>query len=133
MKREKSETFESIFPPEIGQSRIISRWSNDELMLAVRGISEFGKSFQAIADFLGTKSEAHVRTFFVNYRRKYNLDAIVKQFETQTHQRQKDIELRDNETSISMCNDAENASFSNKSSKEIANIKNMRDVLNVSK
>jgi hypothetical protein len=30
---------------------------------------------------LCTKSDAQVRTFFVNYRRKYNLDSVLKEFE----------------------------------------------------
>lgn len=32
---------------------------------------------------LGTKTEAHVRSFFVNYRRRYNLDEIVGEYEAE--------------------------------------------------
>ena len=31
-----------------------------------------------IASILGTKTESHVRSFFVNYRRRYDLDVIYK-------------------------------------------------------
>lgn len=30
---------------------------------------------------MGTKTEAHVKTFYVNHRRRYNLDQIIKKFE----------------------------------------------------
>lgn len=34
-----------------------------------------------IAEIIGTKTESHVRSFFVNYRRRYNLDAALKEYE----------------------------------------------------
>ena len=42
------------------------------------GIRTFGKNFTAIAEVIGTKTESHVRSFFVNYRRRYNLDTALK-------------------------------------------------------
>lgn len=32
---------------------------------------------------LGTKTEAHVRSFFVNYNRRFNLDEILAEFEAE--------------------------------------------------
>lgn len=32
---------------------------------------------------IGTKTESHVRSFFVNYRRRYNLDNALKEFEAE--------------------------------------------------
>ena len=46
----------------------------------VSGIRKFGKNFAAIASILGTKTESHVRTFFVNYKRRYNLDDVLKEY-----------------------------------------------------
>jgi hypothetical protein len=40
-----------------------------------------GKDFQAIAETLGTKTEAHVRSFFISYRRRFNLDAVIREHE----------------------------------------------------
>ena len=34
-----------------------------------------------IAEVIGTKTDSHVRSFFVNYRRRYNLDAALKEYE----------------------------------------------------
>ena len=39
---------------------------------------KFGKNFGIIAEVIGTKTESHVRSFFVNYRRRYNLDNALK-------------------------------------------------------
>ena len=42
---------------------------------------KYGKDFQAIADVIGNKLEAHVRSFFVNFRRRYNLDEVLAEYE----------------------------------------------------
>ena len=42
------------------------------------GVRKFGKNFGIIAEVIGTKTESHVRSFFVNYRRRYNLDNALK-------------------------------------------------------
>jgi len=51
--------------------------------LGVEGIRKFGKNFKVIAEIIGTKTESHLRSFFVNYRRKYNLDAALKDYEAE--------------------------------------------------
>ncbi|XP_063230264.1 REST corepressor 1 isoform X2 [Bacillus rossius redtenbacheri] len=81
----KRKTGEGIdeFRPADSTSRINARWTNDELLLAVQGVRKYGKDFRAIAEVIGTKTEAHMRSFFVNYRRRYNLDAVLKEFESE--------------------------------------------------
>ncbi|CAH1793227.1 unnamed protein product [Owenia fusiformis] len=69
-------------PPEMN-SRINARWSNEELLLAVQGVRKYGKDFKAIAEVIGNKSETHVRSFFINYRRRYNLDEVVAEYEAE--------------------------------------------------
>ena len=61
--------------------KINHRWSNEELLLAVQGVRKYGKNFKAIAEVIGNKTEAHVRSFFVNHRRRYNLDEVFAEFE----------------------------------------------------
>uniref|UniRef100_A0A182VWQ3 REST corepressor n=1 Tax=Anopheles minimus TaxID=112268 RepID=A0A182VWQ3_9DIPT len=80
-KRKIDDVLEVLKPPEVSSVRLNSRWNNDELMLAVQGVRMYGRNFQAIADTLGSKTEAQVRTFFMNYRRRFNLDAVLKEFE----------------------------------------------------
>ena len=47
------------------------------------GVRKFGKNFGIIAEIIGTKTESHVRSFFVNYRRRYNLDNALKEYEAE--------------------------------------------------
>ncbi|XP_037914688.1 REST corepressor 2 isoform X2 [Hermetia illucens] len=88
LKRKNSDSIEELRPQE-NASKINPRWSNDELLLAVQGVKKFGKDFQAIAEIIGTKTEAQVRTFFVNYRRRYNLDSVLKEYEAEKDLQQK--------------------------------------------
>ena len=82
LKRKTSDGIDDSRPPE-NAGRINSRWTNDELLLAVQGIRKYGKDFAVIAEVIGTKTEAHLRSFFVNYRRRYNLDAVLKEYEAE--------------------------------------------------
>ena len=65
------------------QNNINAKWSQEELLLGVQGIRKFGKNFATIAEVIGTKTESHVRSFFVNYRRRYNLDNALKEYEAE--------------------------------------------------
>ncbi|XP_074101382.1 REST corepressor isoform X2 [Cotesia typhae] len=82
LKRKTVDGIDDLRPPEV-TNRINARWTNDELLLAVQGVRKYGKDFSAIADVIGTKTEAHLRSFFVNYRRRYNLDAVLKEYEAE--------------------------------------------------
>ncbi|KAF4519505.1 hypothetical protein B566_EDAN010690 [Ephemera danica] len=53
------------------------------MLLAVQGIRKYGKDFRAIAEVIGTKTEAHLRSYFVNYRRRFNLDTVLKEYEAE--------------------------------------------------
>jgi hypothetical protein len=58
------------------------------------GIRRYGKDFKAIADVISNKTEAHIRSFFVNYRRRYNLDEVLEEYEKEhggiTHKREEE-------------------------------------------
>ncbi|XP_046383265.1 REST corepressor 1 [Ischnura elegans] len=82
LKRKTGEGIDDLRPPD-SNNRINARWTNDELLLAVQGVRKYGKDFRAIAEVIGTKTEAHLRSFFVNYRRRYNLDAVLKEYEAE--------------------------------------------------
>lgn len=81
LKRKHSDSLEELRPTNETSSRINSRWTSEELLLAVQGVRKYGKDFKSIAEVIGNKTEHHVRTFFVNYRKKYNLDTVLKDFE----------------------------------------------------
>ncbi|KAK4003089.1 REST corepressor 1 [Daphnia magna] len=71
----------SSWKPPDNSGRINARWTNEELLIAVQGVRKYGKDFKAIADVIGTKNEAHVRLFFISYRKRYNLDAVLREYE----------------------------------------------------
>lgn len=81
LKRKTTEGIDDVRPNADSTSRINARWTNEELLLAVQGVRKYGKDFKTIAETLGTKTESHLRSFFVNYRRRYNLDNVLKDFE----------------------------------------------------
>lgn len=80
LKRKSADDIDDIMQAD-SSNRLNTRWTGDELQLAVKGVQTHGKDFQAIAELLGTKTEAQVRSFFLSYRRKYNLDEMVEEFE----------------------------------------------------
>lgn len=51
--------------------------------MSFTGVRKYGKDFKAIAEVIGNKIEAHVRSFFVNYRRRYNLDEVLAEYEAE--------------------------------------------------
>ena len=55
----------------------------NELCNIVVGVRKYGKDFQAIAEVIGNKLEAHVRSFFINFRRRYNLDEVMAEYEAE--------------------------------------------------
>ncbi|XP_040568598.1 REST corepressor 1 isoform X2 [Lepeophtheirus salmonis] len=65
------------------ENKFNARWKDDELLLGVQGVRKYGKNFKIIAEAIGTKTESNVRSFFVNYRRRYNLDAALKEYEAE--------------------------------------------------
>lgn len=80
LARQGADTLDLMRPNE-ASTRINPRWNAEEHQLAVQGIRKYGKDFTAIAEIIGTKTEAHLRTFFVNYRRRLNLDSLLKEFD----------------------------------------------------
>lgn len=83
MKRKVGDSGVEELRPGEPTAKINSRWTNDELLMAVTAVRKYGRDFQAIAETLGTKTEAHVRSFFISYRRRYNLDAMVREHEAE--------------------------------------------------
>ncbi|WAR18988.1 RCOR3-like protein [Mya arenaria] len=76
MQKHKLGSSTEMFRCADNMAKINAKWTNEELLLAVQGIRKYGKDFAAIAEVIGTKTEAHLRSFFVNFRRRYNLDEM---------------------------------------------------------
>ncbi|GFW62984.1 REST corepressor 3 [Trichonephila clavipes] len=78
LKLKVSEGIDAYRPSE-SENRINNRWTNDEYLLAVQGIRRYGKDFKAIAEVIKTKNDGHVKNFFMNFRRRFNLDNLLKE------------------------------------------------------
>lgn len=89
MKAKRSvDTMVRLHPGDAAMNRNVSRWNNDEMQIAVKGFRRHGKDFQAIAEIIGTKNEQQVRSFYANYRKKFYLDDIVKEFDEEQQRQQ---------------------------------------------
>ncbi|KAM6949410.1 LOW QUALITY PROTEIN: REST corepressor 2 [Aplochiton taeniatus] len=70
----------SALRPSDSAPKMNSRWSTEEQLLAVQAIRRYGKDFLAIAEVIGTKTPAQVGSFFVSYRRRFNLDEVLREW-----------------------------------------------------
>uniref|UniRef100_A0A8C9M2M8 REST corepressor 1 n=1 Tax=Panthera tigris altaica TaxID=74533 RepID=A0A8C9M2M8_PANTA len=68
--------------PEVAQ-KCNARWTTEEQLLAVQAIRKYGRDFQAISDVIGNKSVVQVKNFFVNYRRRFNIDEVLQEWEAE--------------------------------------------------
>ncbi|KAM9317415.1 REST corepressor 3 isoform 1-T1 [Gastrophryne carolinensis] len=71
------------FRPAESSQKVNARWTTEEQLLAVQGVRKYGKDFQAIADVIGNKTVGQVKNFFVNYRRRFNLEEVLQEWEAE--------------------------------------------------
>lgn len=84
----------TLLRPGAITNRISARWSNDEYQLAIRGMRKYGKDFRSIAEIIGTKNESQLNQFYTNFRKKFNLDEILKEFEAKQLQERQHKEVQ---------------------------------------
>uniref|UniRef100_A0A3B4U6Y9 REST corepressor 1 n=1 Tax=Seriola dumerili TaxID=41447 RepID=A0A3B4U6Y9_SERDU len=82
LKEKLSSGVEEFKQPEVNQ-KFNTRWTTEEQLLAVQAIRKYGRDFQAISDVIGNKSVVQVKNFLVNYRRRFNLDEVLQEWEAE--------------------------------------------------
>lgn len=53
------------------------------LNLSPAAVRRYGKDFAAIADVIGNKTVAQVSSFFVSYRRRFNLEEVLREWQAE--------------------------------------------------
>ncbi|XP_056609463.1 REST corepressor 2 [Triplophysa dalaica] len=82
LKHNLNEGIDGVRPAEPNQ-KLNSRWSTEEQLLAVQAVRRYGKDFAAIADVIGNKTVAQVSSFFVSYRRRFNLEEVLREWQAE--------------------------------------------------
>ncbi|KAK2913656.1 hypothetical protein QQF64_030573 [Cirrhinus molitorella] len=82
LKHNLGEEIEVLRPSEPTQ-KVNSRWTTEEQLLAVQAVRRYGKDFAAIADVIGNKTVAQVSSFFISYRRRFNLEEVLREWQAE--------------------------------------------------
>ncbi|KAJ8266250.1 hypothetical protein GJAV_G00128270 [Gymnothorax javanicus] len=82
LKRDMVGGIDALRPTEPAP-KINSRWTTEEQLLAVQAIRRYGKDFAAIAEVIGNKTVPQVSSFFISYRRRFNLDEVLQEWQAE--------------------------------------------------
>ena len=68
--------------PQLAETVLIY-YSSELNVMYFTAVRRYGKDFQAMAEVLGNKSVSQCRNFFVNYRRRFNLQQVLEEYEAE--------------------------------------------------
>uniref|UniRef100_A0A3P9AIK9 Nuclear receptor corepressor 2 n=1 Tax=Esox lucius TaxID=8010 RepID=A0A3P9AIK9_ESOLU len=89
-----SEVEETTTPPlssdlanlEMNES---SRWTEEEMETAKKGLLQYGRNWSAIAKMVGSKTVSQCKNFYFNYKKRQKLDEILQQHKMKSERERK--------------------------------------------
>uniref|UniRef100_A0AAZ3QF96 Nuclear receptor corepressor 2 n=1 Tax=Oncorhynchus tshawytscha TaxID=74940 RepID=A0AAZ3QF96_ONCTS len=89
-----SEVEETATPPlsselanlEMNES---SRWTEEEMETAKKGLLQYGRNWSAIAKMVGSKTVSQCKNFYFNYKKRQKLDEILQQHKMKSERERK--------------------------------------------
>uniref|UniRef100_A0A674PDY8 Nuclear receptor corepressor 2 n=1 Tax=Takifugu rubripes TaxID=31033 RepID=A0A674PDY8_TAKRU len=89
-----SEVEETTTPPlnnelanlEMSES---SRWTEEEMETAKKGLLQYGRNWSAIAKMVGSKTVSQCKNFYFNYKKRQKLDEILQQHKIKSEKERK--------------------------------------------
>uniref|UniRef100_A0A3Q2Q4D6 Nuclear receptor corepressor 2 n=1 Tax=Fundulus heteroclitus TaxID=8078 RepID=A0A3Q2Q4D6_FUNHE len=66
-----------------------SRWTEDEMETAKRGLLQYGRNWSAISKMVGSKTVSQCKNFYFNYKKRQKLDEILQQHKMKSEKERK--------------------------------------------
>uniref|UniRef100_A0A4W5PAU9 Nuclear receptor corepressor 2 n=1 Tax=Hucho hucho TaxID=62062 RepID=A0A4W5PAU9_9TELE len=89
-----SEVEETATPPLSGELANLemnesSRWTEEEMETAKKGLLQYGRNWSAIAKMVGSKTVSQCKNFYFNYKKRQKLDEILQQHKMKSERERK--------------------------------------------